>query len=123
MMRATIMIAAFGAVAQRSAPTRNSPPQTSCDPLRPSLSASLPPSSEPRAAPGNSRTVTTAASVVVVRFRFVLHVQQRTGDDTGVVAEQQSAECRDDREFGQMPATRSSVRIGSIISPRPSHFP
>ena len=63
------MIVTFGAIAQPSAPTRNSTPQTSRLPLRPRASAILPPSSAPSAAPGNSSELTTNASLVVVRLR------------------------------------------------------
>ena len=67
--RATSITSKFGAVAQPRAPTRNRPAQTSRLPLRPSASASLPPSSAPRAAPGNSSALTTSASWVVVSPR------------------------------------------------------
>ena len=69
MIRATSITSKFGATAQPSAPNRNNPAQTSRLPLRPSTSASFPPSSAPTAAPGNSRALTTRASCVVVSPR------------------------------------------------------
>ncbi len=69
MIRPAVMIPTLGAIAQMRAPTRNSPAQTSRLPLRPRLSASLPPSSAPKAAPGNSRELTTSASVKGVSMR------------------------------------------------------
>ena len=63
------MIPTLGAIAQISAPTRNRPAQTSRLPFRPRVSASFPPSSAPKAAPGNSSELTTSASVNGVSAR------------------------------------------------------
>src|SRR3954471_2729224 len=63
------MTPTLGAVEQITAPTRKRPAQTSRLPLRPSLSASFPPSRAPRAAPGKSSELTTMASENAVRFR------------------------------------------------------
>ena len=68
-MRAATMTVTFGASAQARAPTRNRPAQTNRLPLRPSTSASRPPSRAPIAAPGNSSELTTIASDVVVSVR------------------------------------------------------
>ena len=62
MMRAATMIWTFGASAQPRAPTRNSPAHTSRLRLRPIRSATRPPNSAPKAAPGNSSELTTVAS-------------------------------------------------------------
>ena len=68
-MRAVTMIATFGAIAQPSAPTRNSPAHTSRLRLRPIRSATRPPKSAPKAAPGNNRELTTVASQNGVKLR------------------------------------------------------
>jgi hypothetical protein len=60
------MTVTLGAMAQPNAPNKNRPAHTSRLPLRPRLSASLPPNSAPSAAPGNSNELTTTASVNVV---------------------------------------------------------
>jgi hypothetical protein len=45
------------------------------------------------------------------QVQVVLHVQQRTGDDTGVVTEQQAAEGGDDRELGQIALAGTRPRV------------
>ncbi len=106
-MRPMTMMATVGAVAQISAPNRNSPAQTSRLPLRPSRSASLPPSSAPNAAPGNSSELTTSASVNGRQVQVRLHVQQRARDHARVVAEQQAAERGNHRELDEKSVVRT----------------
>ena len=52
--------------------------------------------------------------------QVVAHVEQGAGDDPGVVAEQETAQCRDDGEFGQepTPGTRIDLDPGTPLARR-----
>ena len=67
---------------------------------RPYLSESRPPISAPMAAP-KIRMLTTKPSVKAVRPRSALHRHECAVDDAGVVAEEQTAEGRDDGDQAQ----------------------
>jgi hypothetical protein len=69
---------------------------------RPIVSESLPEASAPTAAPTNSSPVTSSLSNELNVPEACVQEEQRTGDDTGVVAEEQAAQrrnarCPDDR--------------------------